>query len=380
MAAAVAFATAGAATGLGATGGPTALNGTFGAFLKSAAAATPATASGGGLGKSDLVPATASGAGLGKSLSVPALGARLPNAETAPKFLMPKRVEYLRCTDTTVPFETLERFLYPPLLENSNSTGRLELFARFGPTDEEGQLRGGAGGMHVHTHGEINEMIRHDCREALFSLFDRPRNDVEVIVDTLMPTAMASRYTREEVQSLLSRVPCDESGRMNFRAMQRAVLASQQRRLRAIVARVNAGKPIAPPKERPQKVGFQSAPAAHRMEVTTRKKFMNDQIQELAQSKRLNAYCTLVAPLENQCMSRKLSSNVLLVRSPGDVDERWDRYCALRRTGRSSYIGARNEHRFNPTNDEGLGNKHPGVSSLMAASAQGSSAAMQLAA
>eukprot|EP00927_Polykrikos_kofoidii_P060853 TRINITY_DN55761_c0_g1_i1.p1 TRINITY_DN55761_c0_g1~~TRINITY_DN55761_c0_g1_i1.p1 ORF type:complete len:377 (+),score=53.31 TRINITY_DN55761_c0_g1_i1:310-1440(+) len=360
-----------------ATGAQTTLNGTFGAFLKSPTTQPVAA-------KRPIVVDT-----LAKAQSMPSLGPRLPNAETAPKFLMPKHVDYLRCTDKTVSFGVLEKFLYPPMLDNSNSTGRLELFAHFGPTDEEGQLRGGGGGMHVHTDGEINEMIRHDCREALFSLFSRPRNDVEVIVDTLLPTAMSSRYTREDVQALLSRVPCGDDGRMNFNQMQKTILASQRQRLKAIVARVNAGKPIAPPKERPLKVGFQSQAAAAQMEVIsgtkTNKnqilgKFKNDQIQELAWSKRRNAYCALVAPLENQNMGRQLSSNVLLVRPPGDVNDRWDRYCALRRTGRSSYIGARNENRYNPTNDEGLSNKHPGVSSLVAASAHGTSAAMQLAA
>ena len=46
------------------------------------------------------------------------------------------------------------------------STGRLELFARYGPVDEAGKLRGGIAGSHVHTDLEIRQMIQHETREA----------------------------------------------------------------------------------------------------------------------------------------------------------------------------------------------------------------------
>merc|ERR1712232_441394 len=102
--------------------------------------------------------------------------------------------------------------------------------------------------------------------------------------------------------------------------------------------------------------------------------------QEVAMGRRLHSYATLVAPIEQQNLGQELRGNVMLMRTPGDVKDRWDRYCAVRRTGRPGYVGSRNEGRFNPSLDDGLGNKHPGVSSLLAASASGSSAGAQLAA
>jgi hypothetical protein len=222
-------------------------------------------------------------------------------------------------------------------------------------------------------------MVKHDCREALFRQMSKPRSDCEAIVDSLLPFAMAHRYSEEEVQHLLRKVPQNES-RQDFFALQRTVLESQRQRLRAILKRVEGGKPIAPPKERPQKVGFQSESAAVRMAITKKKKYLNDMEQEVAMGRRLHAYSGLIAAIEQQGLAQEMRGNVLLMRNPGDVKDRWDRYCSVRRTGRSGYVGARNEGRFNPSLDDGLGNKHPGVSSLLAAHAQGSSAGAQLAA
>lgn len=281
----------------------------------------------------------------------------------------------------TVSWGSLHSFLFPVTLENPNSCGRLELFARFGPTDEEGNLRGGPGGSHVHTNFEISEMLRHDCREALFRQILKPRSDCEAIVDSLLPFAMACRYTEAEVRKLLKKVPQDEAaGRMDFFALQRTVLESQRKRLKVILKRVEGGKPIAPPQERPQKVGFQSEQCAVLMAITKQRKYRTEMEAEIALGRRLHSYSTLVAPIEQQNLGNELRGNTMLMRTPGDVNDRWDRYCALRRTGRSGYVGARNEQRFNPSLDEGLGNKHPGVSSLLAAHASGSSAGAQLAA
>lgn len=288
-----------------------------------------------------------------------------------------------------VSMQSLLRFLYPSNLENPDSTGRLELFAQFGPTDEDGRLRGGSGGVHIHSDSELAQMASHACREALFELFaPRPRSSVEAIVETLHKVAMSQRYSEQDVHRILRDVEPDKFGRSNFSKMQDAILASQQKRLAALVARAQAGKPVLPPKERPPKVLFQSRSAAHLMQPSEKKK-LNFAEEMSKESKRLNSYAHMVAPLELQNQALGVRSSVVLVRGPGDVHDRWDRYCALRRTGRSSYVGAKNfgahaDHpaldlRFNPAMDEGISNKYPGVSSLVSACAQGSSAAVQLA-
>jgi hypothetical protein len=372
---AAALAASGTTGGAAFRGGATAPGGTLGATLKALAKTASAPALGGttGLSKSSSLPAPAQ---LGPLVRRVNAAKELANP---PKFQAPKIVTYTKCTDKTVTLESLMRFLFPPKLENSNSTGRLELFARYGPADEDGNLRGGSGGSHVHTDNDVAQMIREDCREGLFRQFNRPRSDVEVIVDTLLPTAMSSRDPPDEIKHILRKVSCDGSARMNFSELQRTVLERMDKRLKAIVARVEAGKPIAPPKERGITVGFQSEPWRVRMELTKKKKFSGEMEQEQAMARRQNSYNTLIAPIEQQGLARQMTANVLLLRPIGDVDERWDRYCSLRRTGRASYVRARNENRNNPSLDEGLTNKHPGVSSLLAASAAGSSAAVQLA-
>lgn len=345
-----------------------------GQTLGAASATALGGATYGGLGAATYGGSTG---GIGKSASLPTL---LPSAATAPSGLHPRNVAYVPCRSTTVSWSSLRNFLFPQTLENPNSCGRLELFARFGPADEEGQLRGGPGGSHVHTNFEIDEMVRHECREALFRQISKPRSDCEAIVDSLLPFAMACRYTEGEVQKLLRKVPQDDVGRMDFFALQRTVLESQRKRLQVILKRVEGGKPIAPPKERPQKVGFQSGAAAALMAITKKKKYGSNMEEEIATRKRLHSYSSLVASVEQQNLGAQVRGTVLLVRHPGDVNDRWDRYCALRRTGRSGYVNSRNEGRFNPSLDDGLGNKYPGTSSLLAANAGGSSAAAQLAA
>lgn len=287
-----------------------------------------------------------------------------------------------------VSMQSLMRFLFPSTLENPDSTGRLELFAQYGPGDEQGFLRGGPCGAHAHSDLEVAQMCKENCREALFEAFaPRPRSAVEAVVGMLFPVAMSQRYTEQEVRRILRSVPTNDQGRMNFAEMQKAILASQRLRLSTLIKRAEGGKPIAPPKERPPRVLFQSKSAGTLMAVT-RKAKVNMQEEQMRDTKLLNSYACLAAPLEHQNQALLVRANTILVRGPGSVDDRWDRYCAVRRTGRSSYVGAKNwdnhrdhprlDERFNPSMDDALANKYPGTSSLLCASAGGSSAAAQL--
>merc|ERR1739848_913022 len=135
--------------------------------------------------------------------------------------------------------------------------------------------------------------------------------------------------------------PTYESGRMKFTEMQDTIRTSQRQRLQVLVDRAEGGKPIAPPVERPIRVPYQSQAAATLMEVTQKKKF-NEQDSQINYVKRLHSYSTLIATMENQTQADQIRANSLLVRGPGSVGDKWDRYCALRRTGRSSYVTARN--------------------------------------
>jgi len=259
--------------------------------------------------------------------------------------------------------EQLHLFLFPSSLEHPESTGRLELFARYGPVDQAGKLRGGISGSHIHTDLEIRQMIHHETREMLFTLFKKPRETVEVIVDSLMPAAMVYNYTWQEVKQLLK--PCfqevgSNGGKLHFARMQKIILQNQRERLQALLKDKNSAY-----KERGPRNPFQSKPQ-HALLAPISKKQLNSQEEQHWRKTRLQRFCTLLAELEDQNLQNQLVSNVILCRNSGDVDDRWDRYCAVRRVGKATYVKARNQpHSGLASMDDGLSNKHPGVSSLM---------------
>ncbi|CAJ1359990.1 unnamed protein product [Effrenium voratum] len=258
--------------------------------------------------------------------------------------------------------EQLHLFLFPSSLEHPESTGRLEIFARYGPVDEAGKLRGGISGSHVHTDLELRQMIHHETREMLFTLFKKPRETVEVIVDGLLPAAMVYNYTWQEVKQLLK--PCfqemgSNGGKLSFARMQKIILQNQRERLQALLKDKNAAL-----KERGPKVPFQSKPQ-HVLLAPISKKDLNAQEEQHWRRTRLQRFATQVAEMEDQNLQNQVVSNVILCRNPGDVDDRWDRYCAVRRVGKATYVKARNQqHSGFASMDDGLSNKHPGVSSL----------------
>merc|ERR1712060_355312 len=98
--------------------------------------------------------------------------------------------------------------------KNPDVVGRLELFAKYGPTDEDGLLRGGYFGGDGATDLEIRQMISHESREAMFKLFHKPRGDCEVVVDALLPVAMSQKYSMADVRKILKGVSSDEYGRI----------------------------------------------------------------------------------------------------------------------------------------------------------------------
>ncbi|CAE7797679.1 unnamed protein product [Symbiodinium sp. CCMP2456] len=186
-----------------------------------------------------------------------------------------------------------------------------------------------------------------------------------VIVDGLMPAAMAYNYTWSEVKQLLK--PCfnemgSNGGKLHFAHMQKIILKSQKERLQALLKDKNAAF-----KERGPKVPFQSKPQQALL-APIAKKQLNSCEEQLWRRTRLQRHCTKVAEMEDQNLQDQLVSNVILCRNPGDVDDRWDRYCAVRRVGKATYVKARNlPHSGYASMDDGLSDKHPGVSSLISA-------------
>jgi len=260
----------------------------------------------------------------------------------------------------TVTWSQLESFLFPSNLEHPESTGRLELFARYGPVDQNGCLHGGRNGRHVHTNAEIRRMIKNELREALFAACKQPRDLAELIVDQLLPVAVKHSYTLPEIQQILQGVRTDKYGRMEFSDLQDTILANQQERLKLLVK----GGAAAILKERGPVVPYQNL-AAETLRAVTRKKKLTHAEEEICRRKKLQTGCTLIAALEEQHMTNTLTANTQLIRDLGPVSDRWDRYCALRRTGKSSYVEARNEQRPSANQYDDL--KHEGCSNLISA-------------
>jgi len=253
-------------------------------------------------------------------------------------------------------------FVFPPSQEHPEALGRLELFARYGPTDEEGRLRGGIGGHHIHTDNEIRQMIRYMSSEALFAMYKRPRDQAEVLVDGVLPVALEENITKSEIRRLLQTVPRDADSRMTFAVLQDIVAANQQSRLKAVMKdySLRAKKDGAGA----GKVPYQNKQADALLAITRRKK-LNIPEENFTQGKRLHAFSQSLALIQDcQTKADQIVLNVAICRPRGDVDDRWDRYCAVRRTGRSGYVQARNQPRAHLGLD-GL-DKHPGANSLTA--------------
>jgi hypothetical protein len=253
----------------------------------------------------------------------------------------------------------LFKFLFPPNLEHPESTGRADVFAWYGPVDDDGELRAGPQGKHKMTHLEIRQMVQELNREQLYSLFSRPRETVETVVNELLPKAMSHHYTEKEMQALLAGVSTTRAGRAKFEELQKVILADQRRRLVTLLE----GGEITKAKRQP--IPYQTRPAAVLTEMTRKKKLLPCQ-EFMAITKNLHRHGSLIAPIEQQNLSGTMAANVNLVRELGSMNDRWDRYCGLRQTGKASYVKARNHPRADVRGDGSLPDKGPSVSSLTA--------------
>merc|ERR1719240_2413476 len=165
-----------------------------------------------------------------------------------------------------VKMEALMKFLCPEKLEHPESTGRLDLFAYYGPCDDDGNLLGGKAGGHCHSHLEIRQMIKELNEEHLYTLISRPRETVETMVAEILPKAVSHHYTERDIMRLFGGISADDSGRYKFSDMQTLIVADQRRRLLTLI---NGGE-IA--KTARRQLPFQSKPAQKLQQITTRRK------------------------------------------------------------------------------------------------------------
>merc|ERR1719326_1484561 len=244
----------------------------------------------------------------------------------------------------------LMKFLFPAHLEHPESTGRLDVFGHFGSVDENGYLRGGPKGNHIHTDLEIRQMIKELNREQLLALLGRPKETVETMIAELLPKAVAHHYTEREIQVLFGGVSEDENGRRSFADLQRVVLADQRRRLLTLIRGGEISRSLRMP------IPYQTKPAEMLTAMCRKPKLLPNQ-EFIVRTKNLHAQAQLIAPLEQQNLSQQLAANVQLVTGLGNCNDRWDRYCSLRKTGHCSYVKARNNPRRFPYADDEKGEK-----------------------
>jgi len=223
--------------------------------------------------------------------------------------------------------------------------------------DDQGNLRAGPQGKHIMSHLEIRQMILEVNREQLYSLLARQRETVETVVKELLPKATGHHYTEMEVQQLFSGITQTTDGRAKFAELQKVVMDDQRRRLVTLLE----GGSITRAKREP--IPYQTKPAQVLRKMTTKPKLLPCQ-EFMATMKRLHGNGTLIAPIEQQNMSGQMASNVMLVRNLGLPNDRWDRYCGIRQTGKASYVKARNVPRADVLSEGLLPAKAPFCSSL----------------
>eukprot|EP00927_Polykrikos_kofoidii_P033556 TRINITY_DN28370_c0_g1_i1.p1 TRINITY_DN28370_c0_g1~~TRINITY_DN28370_c0_g1_i1.p1 ORF type:complete len:327 (+),score=44.18 TRINITY_DN28370_c0_g1_i1:33-983(+) len=248
-----------------------------------------------------------------------------------------------------VAMSSLMSFVFPSSQEHPNTTARLELFGRYGPTDKDGRLHGGVQGNHLISDDEIRGMCEWNTREAFFHVIKKPRSLAEVIVDTLLPMAMSQRYTKAEVTRMLRDVQRDVNGEMSFQSLQGVIFERQQKRLQALF------RDGPPSQEHTPRVPYQSKPG-HLLTSVVQKKKLNEQEEYCHREKRLLGYSAAVGMLDDQQKAHQIVANVKLCCDRGHVRDRWDRYSCLRNTGRASYVATRND--LAVLADDGLRNSH----------------------
>ncbi|KAF4716535.1 hypothetical protein FOZ63_033540, partial [Perkinsus olseni] len=223
-----------------------------------------------------------------------------------------------------ITWKRLMAFLNPSRLEHPHISQRLALFALYGPSDEEGFLRGGYLGRHKVADFEIDRMARECYETELIRMLNRPKDTLTVIVAELMPKALDVQYTEKDVKELLACITRDPDGYMQFSDLQPVIINDFHRRLREVIERSHS-----PATTGNDGLPFQSAQASRLTAVCRKKKLLPNQEFEVLSSK-LHRGSTLIAPLEEQNKSESLSANVQLIRGLGPTHDRWDRYCAIR--------------------------------------------------
>ena len=139
---------------------------------------------------------------------------------------------------TSVSPEEVRSFLFPKHLCHPKSTGRLTILQRYGPLDDQGRLRGGKYGSHVVSEAELKCMVKEVYVDDLMRVYtdqpetltSRQREDIAKSASRRVRDAIYRNITMEELNEILTAVPKNSVGGMDFADLQRAIESFRQRR------------------------------------------------------------------------------------------------------------------------------------------------------
>ena len=223
-------------------------------------------------------------------------------------------------------YKGLHEFIFPEHIEHPDTTGRLELLAYLGPA--EGKLFGGYLGRHEVQDGEITGMILQQVTETCRKIIGKAKD--AVVAEAVKKSFLSRRITEEELVGLVKTIPVLDSGCLDFRRLQQVVLGMHHARISEIADQLsskslNQGVVV-------KKVGYRHADTKQ----YTRKQKSNDVLMG-----KLHRGVFSITHVDEVASTESVRSNIKLIRPLGPFGDKWDRSCATRNTGKTSYVGGR---------------------------------------
>lgn len=149
-----------------------------------------------------------------------------------------KKGKTRRLISAKVSMEQLQKFLFPPRVQHPLSTGRLFIFALYGPLDRDSLLRAGHMGKHIVTARELDTMSATLAREDILSVYAgqglAPEEEEEILAQADGAMKFIPQYTTEDIERILKLVPRDEDGLMSFHDMQMAISKARAKHVRRL--------------------------------------------------------------------------------------------------------------------------------------------------
>ena len=135
-----------------------------------------------------------------------------------------------------VSLECLLRFLFSPGKQHPRATGRLFVFALYGPLDGQSRLRSGERGQHVVSDLELNTMCLTLEREDILSVYTdealTAEEEEELMIQADHYLKIIPQYQPCDIHAILANVVRDADGLLDFHEMQRVILAARQDRVK----------------------------------------------------------------------------------------------------------------------------------------------------